>query len=236
MESATVGGMVVSVQVEKGEARGEGAKEIDDADLDGLGIGPAETGLELAAAAFLLSGHGSLAPQRAVGEVQDHPAIGGNGEIEVEREELGELEGFEAIDDDGLPEHGSLEEGAVKEEAVTAGAAEVAQDGRVGDAEETGDLADARSLGGEPCDQGKEIAPAQPVGRGEGAGGEASTAGGAAEALEAVLVAGAHVDSLSWGGPTGVGYEAGAVDVRAVGRVEGANRGVGVSSGPVHAG
>jgi hypothetical protein len=72
--------------------------------------------LEVSPAHSLLRGHGALAAQRAVGEVVEEPGVGADGEVGVEGEELGELEGLEAVDDEGFGEgrwSRSLEEEAV---------------------------------------------------------------------------------------------------------------------------
>lgn len=88
--------------------------------LDRLGIRASEDIFELGATPALRSGHGTLAPQRAVGEVVEEPAPGTGGEIGVEGKELGVLEGLEAIDDEGFG-HGEAAEQIATAEPVGGG-------------------------------------------------------------------------------------------------------------------
>ena len=180
-QRAAVGGVIVGVEHERarrevaGEDRGE--KRVD-ARFDGLGIGPAEEALELGAARLLAVGHGALAAQRAVGEVVEEPGVGADGEVGVEGEELGELEGLEAVDDEGFAQSVVAKERGVEEEAVAAEAGDEADDGGVRGMERAGDLAQGGALGDEGGDGAREVAMAQPVGVGEGLGGEAATDSG----------------------------------------------------------
>ncbi len=75
-----------------------------------------------------------------------------DGEVGVEGEELGELEGLEAVDDDG---GGYLRMGqhpAMQEHAVSPGSGDVTHDGGVGDAQEAGDLSESGPLDAEVDD------------------------------------------------------------------------------------
>jgi hypothetical protein len=95
--------MVVAVEFEdlaRWELSQEGSEQLGHSELDRLGIGASEQTLELGPTDLLAWGHGALAAQRAVGEVVEEPGSGADGEVGVEREELGELEGLETVDDE----------------------------------------------------------------------------------------------------------------------------------------
>jgi hypothetical protein len=100
--------------------------------------------------------------------VEDEPTPGIDGEVDVEGKVLGELEGLESVDDDGLCGPVLDQQLTVEEQAVTAGTGDVAQDGRVGDAEETGDLTETGSFGGKSGDVAEETPVFEPVVGGEG--------------------------------------------------------------------
>ena len=170
-----------------------------------LGVGPSEGGLQHLPASFLRRGHGAFAPQRAVGEVIEEPGLRPDGEVEVEGEELGVLEGLEAIDDERFANGPAGDHLLVVEQAVASGSSELAGDGGVGDVEETGHLAQAGPFGGELGEARQEIAPAQPVVGGEGAGGEAPPAVAAAKALEPPSVARPPVEAVPHHAPVGPG-------------------------------
>ena len=190
-QGATVGGVIVGVEHEgaggqvAGQDRGE---ERIDARFNRLRVGSAKETLELGPVEFLAVGHGALAPQGAVGEVIEEPGVGADGEVGVEGEELGELEGLEAVDDEGFAQGVTPKERGVEEEAVTAKASDEADDGGVGGVERAGDLSQGGALGDEGGDGAREMAMSEPVGVGEGLGGEAAVAVRAAEGLDAALV------------------------------------------------
>lgn len=71
-------------------------------ELDGLGIGTAVLPLELVSSAALCGCHPAFASQRAVVEVVDEPALCPGCEVDVEGEELGVFEGFQAVHDGGF--------------------------------------------------------------------------------------------------------------------------------------
>jgi hypothetical protein len=100
--------------------------------------------------------------------VEDEPTPGIDGEVDVEGKVLGELEGLESVDDDGLCGPVLDQQLTVEEQAVTAGTGDVAKDGRVGDAEETGDLTETGSFGGKSGDVAEETPLFEPVVGGEG--------------------------------------------------------------------
>ena len=133
-QRAAVSRVIVGVEVERaggevvGQDRGE---ERVDARFDGLRVGPAELALELGSARLLEWGHGALAAQRAVGEVVEEPGVSADGEVGVEGEELGELEGLEAVDDEGFAQGVAAKQRGVEEEAVTAEASDESDDGGV---------------------------------------------------------------------------------------------------------
>jgi hypothetical protein len=120
--------------------------------------------------------------------VVEEPASGAYGQVGVEGEELRELERLEAVDDEGFGERKVLQERRVEEQAVATETGEVAGDGRVGGSEEAGDLPEAGAFGGVLRDGAKELGTAEPVGDGEGPGGEATTAVQALKAAEPSLV------------------------------------------------
>ena len=190
-QGAAVGGVIVGVELERagGEVAGQdrGEKRVD-ARFYGFRIGPAELALEERPASALVGAHGALAAQGAVGEVVEEPGVCADGEVGVEGEELGELEGLEAVDDEGFAQGVAAEERGVKEEAVAAEACDEADDGRVRGMERAGDLSQRSALGDEGGDGEREVSMSEPVGVGEGLGGEAPVAVGAAEGLDAPLV------------------------------------------------
>ena len=151
-------------------------------------------------------GHGALAAQRAVGEVVEEPAVGADGEVGVEGEELGELEGLEAVDDEGFGEWRS------RGGARGGRGGSVDRGGRHGGRRWCGRCRGrGRSDAGRRPRRGgrrwasEEIATAEPVGGGEGGGGEASAAGATAEVLEATVVGGSDVVTVADEVPAGSG-------------------------------
>ena len=108
-------------------------QQVNDASLDGLWVGAAEEGFELRALLLLALGHGSLATQGTVGEMVNGPASGADGQVGVERKILGELEGFEPVDNDWFFNGMGLSHAVVEEQAVASDAGEVAGDGIGGD-------------------------------------------------------------------------------------------------------
>jgi hypothetical protein len=155
--------MVVAVEHHRrgrGEAWGpaERQEQIEDAILNRLGVGPTQSGLQILSARPLLGRHGALAAQRTIGEVEDGPALCTDGEIEVEGEELGELEGLETVDDEGFVGRAVGEDLPMEEEAVSAGPCEVAHDSCMGDAEESSNLTQTRTFGGELSDGVEQVA------------------------------------------------------------------------------
>jgi len=137
-----VGGMVIAMQGQdrSGHGRQQRSEQGGDGALDRLGIGPTPEALELLAPLPLVTGHGALAAQGTVGEVVDGPAVGAHGEVGVKREVLGVFEGFKAIDHKGLGKGMAFDHGMMKEQAMTAGAGEMAHGGLVGDAQGPGNL------------------------------------------------------------------------------------------------
>ena len=172
LEGAPVGGVIIAVQDQVRSDRRlpvswstspaweQGMQQLDDPRLHGLGIRSSQRCFEDLPAPLLCRGHGSLASQGAVGEVIEEPGLGPDSEVEVEGEELGVLEGLEAVDDEGFADGSIGGQLLVAEEAVASGSGELADDGRVGDLEESRDLAETGSLGGKLGDAGQEIAPA----------------------------------------------------------------------------
>jgi hypothetical protein len=77
-------------------------------------------------------------------------------------------------------------------------------DGGVGEAEETGDPAQAGAFGGEPRDLGEEVPALETVVVGEGPDGEAAGAAGTAEALEETAVGWATEAAVACGSPIGL--------------------------------
>ncbi len=144
-ESAAVGGMVIGVEDQGvvSDMREERGKQGRHAELDGLWVRATEGAFEEGPFADLVWGHGALAAQRAVGEVVEQPAASADGEVGVEGEELGELEGLEAVDDEGFGEGEGVQEQLMEEEAVASATGEGARDGGVGGIEEARDLAQA---------------------------------------------------------------------------------------------
>ena len=192
-QRAPVGGVIVGVEHERagGQVTGQDrGKERMDARFHGLRVGSTEETLELGSAQLLAVGHGALATQRAVGEVIDEPGMAADGEVGVEGEELGELEGLEAIDDEGFAQGVTAKERGVKEEAMAAESSDESDDGGVRGVERASDLPQGGALGDEGGDGAREVAMAQPVGVGEGLGGEAPVAVAAAEGLNAPLIGG----------------------------------------------
>lgn len=214
--------MVIGVEQEGigGQQFEQRAEQFDDAQLDGFGIGAAEAKLEFGAAQFLVRGHGALAAQGAVGEVIDHPAVGADGEVGMEGEELGAGEGLEAVDDEGFAQGGVLEVGVLKEAAVLSEAGGEAGDGGMRGSQDAADLAQARSLGEPGGDGDEEVPEAQAAGGGEGAVGEVTAAVAAAEGAEAVLVGGADEGAAGSEAPVGVRAVEGAAGVGAMGWLE----------------
>jgi len=74
----------------------------DRREFDSLGVGTTVLPLEFHPPPALDRCHPALAPQWAVVEVVDEPAIRTHGKVEVEGEVLGVLEGFKAVDDEGF--------------------------------------------------------------------------------------------------------------------------------------
>jgi len=167
-----VGRMIVTVE-DQGRVRRQAAhqrvQECGDRELDGLGIRASEGLFELGPPPTLERSHRSLAAERAVGEVIEEPALGPGGEVGVEGEVLGELEGLEAIDDEGSgmaqPEGARGERGGSVDRGVRRG-------GRrwCGRCRGPGDLTEGSAFTEEGGDGQEEIAPAEPVGGGEGGG------------------------------------------------------------------
>ena len=83
----------------------------------------------------------------------------------------------------------------MEEQAVAAEAGEVTGDGRVGGAEQARDLSEAGAFGGMLGDGSQELRAAEPVGDGEGPGGEATAAVQALKAAEPSLVARAEEEA-----------------------------------------
>jgi len=75
-------------------------QEFENGILDRLGIGPAQAVFQKGSFLPLPGRHPSLSPQGTVGEVVEEPALAPGGQVEMEGEELGELEGLEAVDGD----------------------------------------------------------------------------------------------------------------------------------------
>jgi len=99
---ARVGGVLVGEHVDPGAWRGDQAKQLRHAALDGLGIGAPESVLQTASLALLGWGHPSLSPELGVGEGVEEVAARPDGQVEVEGVVLAELEGLEAVDDERL--------------------------------------------------------------------------------------------------------------------------------------
>ena len=200
VEGSGVGGMIVTMK-DQGRARRQAThqriQECRDPELDGLGIRASEGLLELSAPPALEGCHRSLATERAVGEVIEEPALGSGGEVGVEGEVLGELEGLEAVDGEGFRDGPVAQELAVEEEAVSTEAGGMASDGGVGGAEGASDLTEGGTFTEEGGDGQEEIATAEPVGGGEGGGREATPAGATAEVLEATAVGGSDVVTIA---------------------------------------
>jgi len=220
-----VGGMVIAVDDNLRGAPGatllqHGHEEFKDAFLDSLGVGTAEVCLEPFSADPLFGCHGPLAAERTVGEVTDEPAVGIDGEIAVEGIVLGELEGLEAIDDDGVRDRMACEHPTVVDQAVAASPGDVAHDGCMGDTEEAGDLAQAGALGREADDIEVHIAAPEPVVGLEGPCGESASAVSAPEALDETTVGTTTEGAVACRSPLGIGRVVGAVGVRAMRRTE----------------
>jgi hypothetical protein len=215
--------MIVTVE-DQGRVRRQAAhqrvQECGDPELDGLGIRASEGLFELGPPPTLEGSHRSLAAERAVGEVIEEPALGPGGEVGVEGEVLGELEGLEAIDDEGFRDGPTAKELAVEEEAVTTEAGGVTGDGGVGGAQGTGDLTEGSPFAEEGGDGQEEIAPAEPVGGGEGRRREAPATGATAEVLEATVVGGSDVMAVTDEVPSGSGDVEPAARVGAAGGME----------------
>jgi hypothetical protein len=96
--------------------------------------------------------------------VVEEPAVGAGGEVGVEGEVLGELEGLEAVDDEGFVEAGTPEQLAVEEEAVAAEACGVAANGGVRGSEGAGDLTEGSALAEEGGDGEEQVTATEPVG------------------------------------------------------------------------
>ncbi len=149
-----------------------------------------------------------------------------DGQVEVEGEELGELKGLETVDDEGFVEGSASEDLSMKDEAVSAGAGEVASDGCVGNMKDSSDLTQTWTFGGELGYAVEQVPAFEPVIGSEGAGGESSLTVGATEALERSTVGGSTEDAIHGGIPVGGGEVVTTVDVWAMRRAEGAAAGV----------
>jgi len=106
-EGAEIGGVIITVEVEclsRGDVREEGSQQGGDGELDGFGMRSAVAGFEECAAEFLMGCHAALAAQGGVIEGVEEAAAGSDGEVGVEGEVLGELEGLEAVEDEGFGE------------------------------------------------------------------------------------------------------------------------------------
>ena len=94
----------------------------------------------------------------AVGEVVKEPRFRTSGEVDVEGEVLGELEGLEAVNDDRFVQRLILQEVAMENHAVAAESGKVTGDGGMADAQDPGHLAQAGSLAGPGGNAAQEIA------------------------------------------------------------------------------
>ena len=122
----------------------------------------------------------------------------------------------------------------VEEEAVSGQSGQVSGDGVVGALQASGGLSETGPVGGEVGDGDEEVGFLEPVGGGEGSGGEASVAVSALESLESDLVAWTGEGAVFFVGPEFGGKGEGAMGVGAVRGLEvltfngGGGTGVGV--------
>jgi hypothetical protein len=107
-----------------------------------------------------------------------------DGDLVLEGEVLAELEGLEAVDDQGTRGRGQFPELQVQEHAVAAEAGEVSVDGRRRDVEAACDLAVAAAGDGGQEDLREQVGASEPVGGAEGL----STEGASAVEAEVPLV------------------------------------------------
>ena len=162
-EGSAVGGMVVAVETQTASRRNrtqQRPQECSCSELDSLGIGTTEDALELGSALFLEGSHRALTAQGAIGEVIEEPALGSNGQVGVEWEVLGVLEGLKAIEDEWFAELEVMQLLALEEKTVAGKPGNVARDGGVGGSEDTGDLAQPAALGDHPSDGAEQLGAA----------------------------------------------------------------------------
>jgi len=108
----------------------------------------------------------------------------------------------------------------MEEQAMPAEAGDQAGDGGVGGSEHAGDLPQGGALGDPGGDGLEEVPAAEPVGTGEGAGGEVTAAVAALEGLEAALIGGAEVEAVADEVPAVAASMEATVGIGTVGRVK----------------
>ncbi len=181
-------------------------------------------GLELRSLALLIGGHPSLSPELRVGKAIEEMGVGADGDMEVGRVILAELERFEAVDDQWFCHRVFGPVLMLKEETVSPESGDLVADGHGCNMEVAGDLA----VSGAGDDEGEELAvdigSFEPVGGGKGLGAEGT---GAMQALEPLNLLGLDLAGeephLLEGPSDWVGVEATAW-VRAVGWLEGCTK------------
>lgn len=147
---------------------------------------------------------------------------------------LGELEGLEAVYDQGFAKEMGAQVQPLEEEAVPTKACEVAGDGGMGCLENTRDLAQPRALGSEGRDGQEEVAPTQPVVSAESGRGEAPPAVGAAITLNTMAVRSAVVEAGAEHSPRGARVMEGTTRIWAAERAEAAGGVGGCSTDALH--
>jgi len=157
--------------------------------------------------------------------VIEAPALLPGGDVDVVGEELGVLEGLEAVEADRLLDARLREELSMEDQAVAGGPGQVQGDGGVGNPLGPGDLADPGTGDGLADDVQEQVVAMEPVGGGEGAGGEGPAAVEAAVASERLGRGWRVIEAPMAVVPEGRGFVEGAVAVgtvrKACGRAEG---------------
>lgn len=125
------------------------------APFDGLGIGPAESVLELGAPLELSSPHPPLAAKRAIGMKEKIPRLDIHGDVVMKRKELAPLETLKPIDGNGVQRRYPPQLPRLKQKTVTSEPRNVMAYGTVATREGTSDL----SVRHTAHDHGKDVTP-----------------------------------------------------------------------------